>query len=696
MKDIFLFFKDIPNDRMRDIGPSLQQVLDFRSKVREEKKLFYTEFNALEIFRQKIGDALSKIGWDSSNRNSSTDIAAPSGRITEDVKPATEKPTNNNDYYFPYQTRKFLDLVKGRRGDYNIITNVDVARLRLISSSIMRGGNDEIYIGVHDANLLYRHRAELNFSEADKATLLIAGLRQMEHENVPLWCWTGGDVEVVERLVQAGMMMEDESATISALRIAAKLGYSPMPARREFCIQNWFNDRRANGVRNAAQSYLSRCATCEDIPTLQGIRDDSTGQKASELDGIIVAVKFRCSPSDGLSELKKRNPEQISSVLREILQNLIRGLSSAMLEELARLKAEYIRLISIKELSRRNALSRQLAEELSGDDSTEVRLEALKALSDMLVPISESSAREALVIQRANQGLLAGFLRGGGDFSDTLRFEEYQRHLLKRKPLQELVVIEEEDTPFDADALLSACQVFPRNTGKLLRAVLMDGFEGRFESRLKRLPPGMVKRARDLKRFCCLRQTRAALDILAAQLKREDLSLIREVMDRSEIEASREILAYLGRFGSWEDVDRILKLTPKVSGLLEVDHAENEELIGRALCKVGSVRMVDLIDKIDSVTIRAAAIKACTQTVFLGLSDEKLLELMNEENDKIRRLTTIKCLISLPKYRIKKLFSMYMNGQDYRYYNTIHWLDLGVSMTRSIVRKVARQEINAA
>ena len=39
MKDILLFFKDIPADRMRDVGPSLQKVLDFRNKVRDAKNL---------------------------------------------------------------------------------------------------------------------------------------------------------------------------------------------------------------------------------------------------------------------------------------------------------------------------------------------------------------------------------------------------------------------------------------------------------------------------------------------------------------------------------------------------------------------------------------------------------------------------------------------------------------------------------
>ena len=160
--------------------------------------------------------------------------------------------------------------------------------------------------------------------------------------------------------------------------------------------------------------------------------------------------------------------------------------------------------------------------------------------------------------------------------------------------------------PFDVDALLTACRMFPRKTEELLRGVLKDGFEERFENRLRGIETlsssrvaELTERARDLKKYTCLRQTREALNILVSQMKQRDLTLVREVIDRWEIQASNQILAYLARFGGWEDVNKILKLNARVDGestVLGAQYAGSDDRIGETLYRVGSMRMVDLLD----------------------------------------------------------------------------------------------------
>ena len=157
--------------------------------------------------------------------------------------------------------------------------------------------------------------------------------------------------------------------------------------------------------------------------------------------------------------MQKRNPEHISSDLERNLQEAVAGLSSEVLHELAKLKASYVRLITLRELIRRNSLTQQMAEELSGDNSVDVRLEAIKSLSDMAVPISENRAKSALTITASMRGL--GGLFGAGNYSDdTTKFDDYQRHLLKKKSLEELIELEKKESPFGADALLTAFVVF--------------------------------------------------------------------------------------------------------------------------------------------------------------------------------------------------------------------------------------------
>ena len=40
--------------------------------------------------------------------------------------------------------------------------------------------------------------------------------------------------------------------------------------------------------------------------------------------------------------------------------------------------------------------------------------------------------------------------------------------------------------------------------------------------------------------------------------------------------------------------------------------------------------------------------------------------------------------------RIKSILREYVSGDKHRYYNVIHWLDLGASMSRDEALKVAR------
>ena len=706
MNDIHLFFGEIPSDKLRDIGPSLKKVLDFRDKVRDARKPLYVEFDTLETLKSKVGDVLSKIGWDTINPVSETNILAPGQRDNEDIAHSTVPTRDTESYFLSQRPREFLNEITARSAEYSAVSNVDVARLRLISATPHRSGNDVVHIGVHDANLLFRGRFEHDLSSKENTILLTTGLRHMENQNVPFWYLTGGDVVKTETHIQDAMTSLDEDVARAALTLSDIFGYYPTDlspkVKRWYWIKKWFENKKEYRLHNAAERYLARWADEEGIPTLQQLREGKSGQQAAKLDCIIICIKLRASFTEGVEELYVRDPEYISPELNEIMRNEIQNLSSECLVQFAKLKAETLRLESIKELSRRKALTKELAEELSGDNSIDVRLAAIKALADRAIPISNTKAEKALVME-PNQSALGGLFSNPFYTKDRSRFEEYLRHLLENKPLKELLDLEKKDDPFDAEALLTACRNFHKRTGELLRSHIEDGFERRFETRTERMegvPPliGVVERTRDLKAFVCRGHTRRALDILAAQKKQRDLTLVRKVIDRGEMQASNVILEYLARFGSWDDVDRILNLKQKSKGglvRLTTDFADKEKAIGEALYTVGKGRIVDLLEEVKAPPILAAVIKACARKVFNELNDDKMIQLMNVDDDTVRRVIVVKCLQVLPKSRIRRLFGRYMREEEYQYYNVVYWLDLGVTMPKSFVEKIIQNEMRA-
>lgn len=707
MKDILLFFKDIPEERMRDIGPSLRKVLDFKQKVTDDRQPLFREFGTIEAFRNKIGDALTKIGWDTTTPRSGSNIAAQSEKNTAEVVLPSAMPPSAREYFLSQSTREFLHAIQNKSGEHNAVSNVDIARLRLISAGVHRTGNDDTFIGVHDANLLFRSRFSLDLSDTEKATLLTAGLQYMGHHNVPFWYWLGGDVERTKRVIQYRMTASDDRICSAALKLAGVFGYrAPAPPPQVsagYWVKKWFENEQAYALRDAAERYLDNWAEEEDIPALQEVRQGKSGLQAANLDCIMVGVRFRQSQADGFADLKERNPEQISPGLQGMVQPMIPSLTTGELEQLARLKAEYLRLASIKELVHRNALGTQLAEELSGDHSIDVRLEAIKALTDQGVEISVERAKEALVFKTSKYGL-GGLLAGAGDTEDTSKFDEYRRHVLSKRPLEELLALEEKDGPFEADALLIACRVYPRRTTKLLRDLVEDGFKERFERRLKGItglsPTVGVKleeQARRLKGFTCSGLTRKALEILVGQGRPRDLALVREVVDREEVESSEPVLEYFARFGGWDDIERVMALKDKVGGptsLLTTDVPNNDGAKARAVVKIANQRIVDLLERIQSHPLLSGVIKAIGAKAFSRLSDDRVLLLLNAENEDVRKLMALRCLVTLRKARIAKLLQRYVQEEEYRYYNVIHWLDLGTSMPRAYSLKIARTELN--
>ena len=172
--------------------------------------------------------------------------------------------------------------------------------------------------------------------------------------------------------------------------------------------------------------------------------------------------------------------------------------------------------------------------------------------------------------------------------------------------------------------------------------------------------------------------------------------MVRETIDRWEIEASEEILLYFLRFGSWEDVERILKLKEKVDGgypFLGTGRSRHDKMVGNALFRIGAIRIIDLLHKIQSHKIKAGVIGVCSQRAIAGLGDETILVLMNDDNDLVRKVTVLRCLEVLPKSRLDRLLNAYVNREEFRYYNVIHWLDLGVSMPKRFSKRIVEKEL---
>lgn len=709
MKDVFLFFKRIPDDRIRDPGQDLKRVLQFRKERQEARKPLYFEFPDLDQFKTKIRDYLSNIGW---GLYRETLLSEGSSQHQEPQAPPfkEDQPSlpSAGGALFTGETEVFIRKLLAKNDEYDAVAAVEVARLRLIAASLHRSGNDAVQVGAHDANLIFRYRTEIAPSAGELFALLSAGLENFGTQNIPLWHWVKDKRDQDDDIlspIRRRMFFGPDGARRYAIRLARYLGLVP-PAfgeyvDRSYVIQSWFDEDVAPDLRREAIEYLRLHGISEDCETLTRINEGVAKSLTNEIDDIVVNIFAKTSLISALDELVKRDPEQVSDALCNILFHSSNAITSERLVVMSRLKATSVRLRAIRELRARGALDAGHAEELSSDSVIEIRYEAIVALAESGEEVAEERARTALV-KKSTGGIAIG-LGFGRDAANNTYFEKYQTYLLARKPLVDLLSLDANESAHSASAFFAACSRYPRQTEEDLRTQLRSGFRKRFDAKVLELKktvgdiaPDLISQTMGLRDFSCGRQTDEGLQILARVMDKSDLELVRQVIDNGEVIAGISILNYLHRFGEWQDVERLLRLKRPfrlIQSVLYTPEDGTVNDIARALHGVSRGRLSDLFEKVTEPALRAAVYRQLTVKELLHRNDEAILQDLNHESETLRKTVSARCVEAFSKKRIANLLRTYTERDEYRYYNVIHWLDLGVSMPMSIAKKLVRAEL---
>lgn len=188
--------------------------------------------------------------------------------------------------------------------------------------------------------------------------------------------------------------------------------------------------------------------------------------------------------------------------------------------------------------------------------------------------------------------------------------------------------------------------------------------------------------------------TRQGLNVLCTAQKPEDLQRIRANLRDGYAEASKLDAKYLGRHGEWNDIPILAKAKGPIVGgtLLAIsDDDEFQVEVARAITSISKKQSAsDLLSLEMPAAILKKTIELCPESRFAKISRDALLALFNHESEGVRKAAAVLAVLALPAKRIKSILHEYVGRNKSRYYNVIHWLDLGVSMSRDDARKVAR------
>lgn len=699
--EIFLFLKDMDPKLIRDPGGDAKKVLAFRENLVASKEIKYETIKDVRDFELKFMHAivayvqrLVKGDREKLQSESQSTPAESSSSSQVQDQPASDSPLAPEGVAF---LRNFLTLTERTGGSENI-NSTDVARFRLLSSIVSKQGNDEEALGVHDANLLFANRDRLILGGKEISGLRQAGLNHYQSENVPLWNWYAREDGFKRKFL--GFFSLRASKNPAGTLAAMTLIEEPLPhihdQDRDLFFDFWFADDRQSQIKIAALNYLGECGYPSDLLRIKAELAKGDYQTRGAAIDAIIRINLRDGRQKAFDELFELQTDQISERVLGLLFERPESIGDEIFQKGLTQRNDAIRRICVTELARRKKLTTEIAERLLEDNDAEVRLLAIKSLMQSGKKMySEDEGRKILVRQSS------GGLFGGGGMQNTVgevQFTAFQKLVRASKTEGELEELAKRASIFDRSAECALLERRFSTDSATLLSLVDDHYKQAFASALAEMTSTygedsqLIKDTKGLEKYVRGQFVRDALDVVLRKSDAKRLPFLRKHLADSSLAYSEHDLEYLERYGEWQDIPLIVTLVGRYArgaSLLSISDSKKTRLAAKALHVIGKGRTGELLEIKMPSELLVRVIQVLSDKEFKTLSDEQIEDLLSAEADAVRKITALKCVRSFPKKRLIKTLKDYVAGDKVRYYNAIHWLDLGASAPKEIALRSA-------
>lgn len=639
--EIAMFFKKIDTEYLSDPGDDLKKVIEFKSRLVSEKKILYKEFQNPNDFqrqiREKITQYLIKLK-ESETKNQENES-------TKSKLPTESSKTQNNEVKispFSIEGHGFLKsfLKKTATEDSSEkITPLEVARFRLLSSAISTSGNDVPFLGTHDANIIYQNK-QIKYGAQEISRLIDCSLKNISHENVPLWHWYNTYKEDAgeDFITFKSFFCSDEGIIVGALEvmriIGAMLPIDDKTYSRNLFILNWLSANRSNSIKVAALRYLKYHGKDEDLPLIQSELDHANSNTARIALEAILSIQLRYNKSKALKTIFINQFELFDEALLDEVLSVPSNLEVDILKLGLKHRNERIRLESFKRLKKEKKISKEELQELKNDSFIEIRKEVVCFMILSNQTISDREVHNILIKPQKRRnfgGLLDDTYQddNGLEYFDEFLFSKYY-DMPENKLLEKLK--ETNYSPFfDENPYFALCSRYFKNHSELLREDIDDQFKRKFEDFVeygKNIGASneQIEQFRSLEDFLKKKLIRKGVDILCKKGEANDLIRIRKNMRSKDIRSSRHEIEYMRKLGEWEDIPWIinaeegysLRRTSSIFSTYDNWH----RCIAESIYNIGKDRLEELLEMEMAPRILENLIKICSISRFSQLSDK--------------------------------------------------------------------------
>ncbi|HJT75739.1 MAG TPA: HEAT repeat domain-containing protein [Gemmataceae bacterium] len=653
--EIWLFFKRVPAAQLRDPGEQLAKVLAFRKQVEERKEVLFKDVASTSDWKRLLPVLLSKyiLGLHESARLKAvvpTEMAAPAGLVGEEAAGGTRSQEE-----VPQQARETLATVADALHDpKRQVGEFRAGRLHLLSTSLLANYAD-VKLGVHEINLLYRHRDKLEPAGYERAMLrrtVVAG----EYDVVPGWFWfrQNDAAETVRDLYQLAMSAADETARIRAVQLLTRAkvqaDYPGVP--REALLSRFLEDDSA-AARKEKLNYIGAVGSPSEVPALDRATEDpdeNVRGRAVEARWLLMA---RNDPDRVLSEMTEERDAIPGQVLAE-LRRRSASLQTATLLEATKHPEEAVRAFAIRELDSRGEWNVHRALSFKDETSDVIKGICYRTLlqAGQVVPLDDLS----LDVKNYIRPTLLDRLKG-----QSLEALRQQIDWLSLEGI---------------DAYEAAADQYAPQMLAQVRADLTDQFSrlrqasfAQFRSRYGPEQADAVEKTykQQLDGFVRTLYTRVALEALFRHGAKGDAAFGRRFLGHEDNRVRRAAIELVSRFGDASDCAPLLKLAKS--------NWSAKRAAARAaikLCAGAYSTFHSLIESGDPTLVEVALSELTIES--RREFDEATEQLLRHESSAIRMIAVAALQRWWSTEDLEVLLKRYLAKRPY-FYNVVCWLD---------------------
>lgn len=695
---ISLLFKSISGAEVSDAGPQLKKVLEFKKSFIEDYRGVYQAFDDLRDFEGRFRSILSRFLRIEAAEDTKIEAEELSKTPEADYKPQRPK-ADSGEMLFEADVKEFAYDLFSRPSDPTDFgfTAAEAARLRLLGATLNRSENDEIAVGVHDANILYKEFIKSEVSRREIRGLLSAGLEYFSSQNTPIWrwLWSARDSPLNEAAFRTlfGSVNQRKSAfQILALFPDEISEFDEIVSRKSF-LDYWL-DHKENDLIVASLNYLGCRGIPIDLEKIDPLLDSSEVTISKAAVSAKISILAREGAEVALEFIANRDDAEVPDTVSDSALANPGTLRTKLLRDCLTNRSTRFRFRLARELLNRGELSREDGELLVQSPDAQTRMLGSHAIKSGSASYSLSDAREHIVKPR-KQATLGLFTVDPRDFEGEALFERYKHSVLCEHQQAELESRLKSEDLYSHDITFA---LYDRYSSKYIQELicnLEDKFSTFLKEKINRSDPSAEPDKRIIDQ---IRQklTQQAVELLSENKKSQGLTAIRNAVDRGGLEFADSIVIFFEAKGSWEDVKRAISLCKNFPSfgmwfLATVNRKDEYKTTAKAILRLGKNRIADLLSTPMPAELWNAVIEAMSKASFASFDDDRISKWLRDEVESRRKAVALKCVICLPKTRIEKLLNLYILSDGTYYYNVVCWLDLGVAAERFKAVQIAKQ-----